>query len=455
MEKVNLRELTQATQGKLYLGNPSLEITSISTDTRNIKQGDMFFALKGVNFDGHKFVDYAIKQGASGVVISEIDSEIDKCIPNTSSIIVVKDTLKALGDFAGYYRKKIAPLVVAVTGSSGKTTTKEMIYHILKVKGNVHATKKNYNNLIGVPLTLLELTKEHKYSVLELGISLKGEMDRLIEITRPDVGIITNIGKTHLEYLGDTLGVFNEKSKLLRLLEKDKVSILNFDDPYLNGLKDNLRSEILTFGLSTNADIYASDVKSLNEKMSFNMHLMGKRISMVIPVPGLFNVYNALAAVCACHCLGIDIEVIKKALEQFSPMKMRMERIMHSSGAILINDAYNANPESMKQSITSFMEAYPEKEKIIVIGDMLELGEHTQQEHKALGKLVTELPLSGIYLYGKYIKAIKEDNPADYIEYFTEQPGLEEKLKKRLNANTAVLFKASRGIGLEKIVNNL
>src|SRR3989339_1836646 len=208
MEKVTLKELVSSTKGKFIFGDPGSPVLNISTDTRRIQQGDIFFALKGSNFDAHDFIVRAAEKGAGGLVITKLTREIDRFFPNIPAIVVVEDTVRALGDFAGYYRKKLSPVVIGITGSSGKTTTKELIRSILKNKAATLASSKNYNNLIGLPLTIFNLEQKHKDCILELGISIPGEMDRLAGIASPDIGIITNIGSTHLQYMKTQEQVF-------------------------------------------------------------------------------------------------------------------------------------------------------------------------------------------------------------------------------------------------------
>ncbi|OGS18750.1 MAG: hypothetical protein A3J83_06995 [Elusimicrobia bacterium RIFOXYA2_FULL_40_6] len=455
MEKITIKELISSTKGKFVFGNPDYNITNVSTDTRCVHPGDIFFALKGKNFDAHDFIGKAIEKGSSCLVLSKMDEEISRYFPNVPAVILVEDTLKALGDFALFYKKSVAPKTIAVTGSSGKTTTKEIIYSIFKNISPTLQTQKNYNNLVGVPLTLLNLNHEHKYCVVEIGISIPGEMERLAEIVSPNVGVITNIGRTHLEYLGDMDSVFSEKRKLLESLPAEGIAVINIDDPFLVGLKSGLKRKMVTYGFIGTGDVSAHDIRIEGSNTYFKLNLNKEIIDVKLPLPGRFNVMNALAAAAASVALGVDNKTIKKGLEECSGIKMRMEKIELLSGALIINDAYNANPDSMRQSISYFVEAYPDKKKIVVLGDMLELGNHSRNEHKLLGDFLAGLPLENIYLCGNMIKYVKENNQLTNARYFSRQEDMLDILQKKISKNTAILFKGSRGIGLENTINKI
>jgi len=456
MEKVVLKDLVKATKGKFIFGNPNQPIKSISTDSRRICKGDIFFALKGKRYDAHQFVKRAIEEGASGVVVTRIDDEINSFFPNLPAIVLVRDTIKALGDFAGYYRSLFSPKVIGVTGSNGKTTTKEMIFSILKNCGETLANFGSYNNFIGLPITIFNLESKHKFCVFELGISLKEEMDRLIEISRPEIGVITNIGKTHLEFLETKEDVFEEKIKLINSLPDDGIAVLNRDDPMLLSAIGKVKSKVVTFGMSSSSDVYARNINVTENSTSFDLCFHNKeKIEVHLPLIGRFNVENALAASAVCYSMNISPEIIKKSLENFIPPSMRMEKIKNPFGAVIINDAYNANPDSMRQSISSFIKTYKDKKKILVLGDMLELGEHSQEEHISLGEFLSDLPVEEIYLFGNEIKIIKEKLKLENSSSFDNPVEIVAKLRNKLNEEYAVLFKASRAIGLEKIILEL
>ena len=454
MENMTVKDLLAATGGKLLSGMPSEPLGNISIDSRTLEQGDFFFALKGKNFNGHNYLHEAATKGAAGMVVSESGDRADER-NKARAVILVKDTTLALGDLAAYYRKKWAIPLIAITGSNGKTTTKQMLASILGLKGKTLSNHGNFNNQIGLPLSLLKLTGEHKYAVMELGTSLPGEIGRLGAISQPDIGVITNIGYSHLEGLKDRDGVFKEKKTLFNNLKKGGCAVFNGDDQYLKTLGSELKVEKLTFGMDRKNDVSADKVQPVAGGVAFSLFMAGRTIPVKLPVYGAFNVYNAMAAASAAKKLGIELEVIKKGLETFSAVKMRMEPFRLASGALLINDAYNSNPSSVKESVKSFVEAFPAKTKIAVLGDMLELGERSAEFHKELGRFLAGQPLNKIFLVGPLMKNAFSALSGGIAVYFENKDGLAEQLKQELTKDSAVLFKGSRGMALEDLIKKL
>jgi len=462
MENINYQDLIDATNGKLISGNLSREIRSVSTDSRTANKDEVFFALIGKKFDGHMFIKQVIKKEVSGVVVSRITNELKELSSNqTPVVILVNDTITALGDFAKYYRKKFSSLkVIAVTGSNGKTTTKEMIYHILNNTERTLANIGSFNNYIGLPLTLFNLNSEHKYCVLEVGISFPGEIERLIDISIPDISVITNIGRTHLEFFKNTDNVFNEKKKIVEFLPITGLAIINADDIYLKTLIGKLRCSVITFGFTTEAQIHPENIYLLSaDRTIFDLCFPNsKRIRINLNTSGRFNIYNSLAAAATAYGLGVSPDVIKSGLENFLPINMRWKIINHKTGAIIIDDAYNANPDSMKESLLHLIEVYPERKKVVVLGDMLELGDRSEQEHRELGRFIKNLGIDRIYLLGENMKWTNEEiNSESLTSYFQTKETLIQQLNNDigLDNNCVIFFKASRGIGLDKIINEL
>lgn len=313
-DSLSVKEILEATGGRLLAGEPSQRVGSFSVDSRTLKPGDLFVALKGKAFDGHAFIPQALERGAIGVVLSEPSK-----VPSSpfALSIQVEDTLTALGEIAKTWRERHPIPLVAVTGSNGKTTTKEMIRSILAQKGSVLASPSSFNNLIGVPLTLLNLHSQHETAVLELGMNAKGEIRRLSALCRPDVGVITNIGEAHLEFLGSIEGVAEAKGELLPCLEGDRAAVLNLDDPWCNALFPRVRGRLSTFGMNPKADLWASDLVPLDEGgMAFILHRGREQIQVELPLMGRHNVYNALAAACAASALGFDLRRIAEGLNK-------------------------------------------------------------------------------------------------------------------------------------------
>jgi len=456
-DSLSVKEILEATGGRLLQGEPSRRIGSFSTDSRTLKPGDLFIALKGKTFDGHAFILQALERGAVGVVLSEPSK-----VPSSpfALSIQVEDTVTALGEIARAWRERHPIPLVAVTGSNGKTTTKEMLRSILAQKGSVLASPLSFNNLIGVPLTLLNLRSHHETAVLELGMNARGEIRRLAEISRPDVGVITNIGEAHLEFLGSLEGVAEAKGELLPSLDGDRVAVLNLDDPLCNALFPRVRGRLLTFGINPRADVWASDLVSRDEgAIAFTLHRGGEQIRVELPLIGRHNVYNALAAACAASALGVDLQRIAFGLHKMTQAPMRLEKRRLSSGAVVINDAYNANPTSMQASLEAFFEVKAGR-AILVLGDMLELGERAGEAHRRIGELVARLSPDLLITVGEGGRIIGEGAlaagfPRDRVHPFGGPDQARSFLQEHLSEETWVFLKASRGMHLEKVLEGL
>lgn len=455
MENINLHELISAVNGSFLLGDPHSVVRVISTDTRTLRRGDYYFALKGEHFDGHDFLKQAIEKQAGGLVISRKDIDLGNPFPAFPAIIQVEDTTRALGDIAGHYRRKWNIPVVGITGSNGKTTTKEMLASILRQSGPTLSTSGNLNNLIGLPLTLLRLTSEYSYAVIEMGTSAFGEIKRLAEIAAPGIGIITNIGYTHLENFINLEGVLAEKKALLDALPEDGCAVLNVDDLHLSKLVTRLHCDVVTFGMYKGAHVFAENIKLWPDKPSFELNMHGKAVKISLPVYGKFNIFNALAAAAAAGRLGVDIEKIKQGLEHFLNPHMRMETHALSSGTLMINDAYNANPSSIRESIQGMVTAFPERPKMVVLGDMLELGTESELYHAKLGEFLAMQPLEKIFLYGPLMEAAASRLEPSAVRHFTKMDELEIELKNTLTPDAVVLFKGSRGMHLEDLFHRV
>ncbi|MHB9154697.1 MAG: UDP-N-acetylmuramoyl-tripeptide--D-alanyl-D-alanine ligase [Endomicrobiales bacterium] len=455
MENFYLHELINAAKGEFLLGDPHSPVRTLSIDTRTIRSGDFFVALTGKNFDGHDFLRQAVEKRIAGVIVSRKDIDLGNPFPAFPAIVQVPDTTRALGDIAAYYRRKWQVPLAAVTGSNGKTTTKEMLASILSESGPTLCTHGNFNNQIGLPLTLLNLMPEHRYAVVEMGTSFPGEIRRLAEIALPTLGIVTNIGAAHLERLKDKEGVLREKSSLFDGLAYGGCAVLNADDPYLQGIVGSLKRECVTFGITGDAQVRARDIRLWPDKPSFELRINDRSVKVRLSVHGKFNVYNALAAAAAAWHLGIGIETIKEGLEKFLPVLMRMETRELRSGITVINDAYNANPSSMREAIEGLVQSFPDREKIVVLGDMLELGNGAEEEHRLLGEFIASRPLSRICLFGPLMEKALEPLKGQRVRHYLRKEELEVDLKDALTPGTVVFFKASRGMRLEDAVEKL
>lgn len=455
MENYTLHELVNAVQGEFLSGNPHALIKDLSTDGRALRKGDYFIALTGKKFDGHDYLKQAVEKGAAGIIVSRHDIDMGNPFPDFPAIVRVPDTLKALGDIAHSYRMKFNLPLIGLTGSNGKTTTKEMLASILRLHGPTLSTTGNLNNQIGLPLTLLKLSSEHRYAVIEMGTSWPGEIQRLAGIASPSIGIVTNIGLAHLENFKSQEGVLEEKTSLFRALPDDGCAIVNVDDPFLRRFLASLEKPAVTYGLAGDAQVQAKNINLWPEYPSFDLCIGTQSTRVTLPVYGKFNIYNALAAAAAAWRLGIDMEDIRKGLEGFPAPKMRMEVHRLVSGVTVINDAYNANPTSVRESVQSMVNTFSDREKIVVLGDMLELGVQAEAEHFKLGEFLASQPLNRIYLYGPLMAKALQAIHHPSAKHFTRKEALEEDLKQSLPQGAVVLFKASRGMALEEVANKL
>jgi UDP-N-acetylmuramoyl-tripeptide--D-alanyl-D-alanine ligase len=456
MENINLNEIIKAVNSKLTDGNPDISINKIGIDSRTAEKDSLFFAIKGKSLDGHDFIKDVVEKKVSAIIYSNKDIKIN--YSNYQPVFIkVKNTSIALEQVAKMYKEKFTDLkTVAITGSNGKTTTKEMLASILKQKAKTLNNQGNFNNRIGVPLTVFNLTYDTKYAVFELGTSEFGEIKILTDIVSPDYAIITNIGSSHLEFFKTQENVLREKIQIIDCLNSNGVIALNINNPYLKSIVDTISKKVVTFGFSSDADIYAKNIKLDIDNPIFDVYINRVFETFEIPVKGKFNILNALGAISIANVMGFSISEIKEGLKTFSPPKMRMQSVILDSGAIILNDAYNANPSSMKESISSLEQSYPNKDIILVLGDMLELGDNSAQYHREIGELInTVSSISIIYLFGDKSKYIQDGILNKETKHFDNRETLLQNLKKDLKENSLVLFKASRGIKLDIIYDKL
>lgn len=374
-------ELLKATNGKLVCRGENSLLKGISTDSRTIRAGEVFIPIKGNNFEGHNFIGQAVKKGASCVIAEKIkthDSELK------TNFIEVKDTTKALGDIARYYRQKFDIPVIAVTGSNGKTTAKEMIACVLSRKHKVLKNEGTKNNQIGLPMTLLKLDKSYDFAVLEAGTNHPGEIEYLAGICQPNIGIITNVGQSHLEFLKDLPGVLREKYSLIKNLQRPRIALLNSDDTFLKDKVSRKIKEavIFSFGIRNKADFSASLVKRENEKVSF---LVNDKYGFTLNTLGYHNIYNALTAVSIGRILGMEYRDIADSLSGFSFLENRLN-LVRLNNIRFINDTYNSNPLSLKHALDALHNYRAKGRKIFIMGDMLELGKDKESLHLRAGR---------------------------------------------------------------------
>ncbi len=454
-------EILEATKGDLLCGDIKHTFEGVSIDSRTISANELFIAIKGNVYDGHSFVSNVITGGVRGLIISkdEIRDPAGTDWQDKGIVcVVVSDTTKALGDLASFNRRRTDVSVVAITGSNGKTTTREMTASVVSTRYKTLSTKGNFNNEIGLPLTLLDLKNSHQWAVLELGTNSPGEIDRLGEICIPDIGVITNIGLAHLEGLGSIEGVMNAKGELLKRIKPEGTAVLNADDSRVLYLSTKTSRKVLYFGLSEDARIKALDVNETTTGISFTLVLPEERIPIKLRVHGGFMVSNALAAASVGYIIGLSSEEIKAGLEYFQPVKGRIN-IFDVRGVHIIDDTYNANPDSMEAAIRILSSLKGNSRGILVAGDMLELGEHAESMHRKIGAMSARSNIARLYITGEFAEAVangagKEDKNSMDIFIGAREEILED-LKKSLLPGDWVLVKGSRAMGMEKIVEGL
>jgi UDP-N-acetylmuramoyl-tripeptide--D-alanyl-D-alanine ligase len=457
-----LEEVLRATGGKLLQGEGDASFLGVSTDSRTVAEGELFVALKGVRFDGHTFVLEALEKRAAGVVIEEGktgDIRWNGYRPRV--VIAVTDTLRALGDLARERRRKYQIPVVALTGSNGKTTTKEMISACLETTFPLLKTRENLNNLIGLPLTLLQLTEKERVVILEMGMNMPGEIRRLTEIAEPDVGLITNIERVHLEGLGCLERLKEEKGELFQRMRKDGTVVVNQDDPHVMDLAHRYPGQKITFGVGNLADVTGRQIRLLGtEGTSFILTMEGKETEIRIPLLGKHFVPNALSAVAVASLFGIDRKTIREALEKFQPVSMRMEIVPLQGGRTLINDAYNANPRSMELALKTLAEVKGKGRALAALGDMLELGDFSEEAHQQLGRQVKELSIDLLLVLGEkasvvVASAIRHGMPAERAKIVESHSEAISLLRQGAQEGDWILVKGSRRMAMEKIAEGL
>ncbi len=459
LNNIKLKELHEAVGGEIIAGNENVEFSGISIDSRNVQKGGLFIAIKGEKKNGHQFIEEAIKKGALAIILSERGDEI-KSLKNSLGIIKVGDTLKALQNIAFHQRKKFNIPVIGITGSNGKSTVKEMAAFILSTKYKVLKNKGNLNNHIGLPLSLLELGSEHEVAVFEMGMSGLGEIRRLCEIALPGYGAVTNIGESHLESLGSVDKVVEAKKELIDFLGPECAAVLNIDGFGYDRLKSGIKGSFISFGIKNNADYRAKDIICGNTEVEFILMIREKDpIRCRVKGPGTHNVYNALCAAAIAGLMGVGRDGIVEGLRAYKPLPMRME-VMEWNDVTLINDAYNANPDSMAAAIKILTNRVAQGKKILVAGDMLELGERSKSAHYQIGKLVAEKNLDFFITYGDIaescgISAIENGFDSSRVKNFKNPENAGSFLKDFLKKGDCLLIKGSRGTRMEKIIEKI
>ena len=460
--KISSKEILAAVKGRLVSGDPHARFSGFNSDSRSTGRGELFWALKGDRFDGHDFVSQAVLQGASGVVVQE-GFQVSLENPNPTVIIIaVNDTLRALGDLAAWWRRQHATKIVAITGSSGKTTVKEMTAAILQMGGETLKNPGNHNNLIGLPVTLLKLEKAHQRAVLEMGMNHRGEIARLTEIANPDVAAILNVGMAHLEGLGNIDGVAEAKTEMIETSSPEAKIVLNGDDKVLMKHAARFNRKSVTFGLAEGNNICGINIKNRGSKgIGFDLTFDGNTCPVNLGVSGTHNVKNALAAAAIVLCLDESPENIVKGLGTFSGIKGRFQNIPLENDILLIDDTYNANPSALKAALHSAAPLVQNGGRFLVgLGDMLELGEAAVSAHREAGGRVAISGASWFFAMGSHANdmkkgAIAEGMPSNRIIIAETHDDLTTRMIQEIAPKDTVFLKGSRMMQFEKISEEL
>jgi len=456
------KEISSAINGRQISGSPDEFVKGLSTDSRKMTPGHIFLALKGQRYDGHNFLTNAINAGAMGVIVESDATLPKKILDNNLVVINVSSTLKALGDLASWWRRQWGGKVIAITGSNGKSTTKEMAASILSRKANTMKSPGNFNNLIGLPLTILMLQEHHKLAVLEMGMNMTGEIARLTQIADPDIGLITNVESAHLEGLGNLNGVMRAKGELLRMMSKASTAILNGDDKVYKQLAPTFQGKVITFGLGKRNKVRAEGIKKVGDRaQAFNIYINGKRIPVRINYPGLHNVLNALSGAAIAFCLSISNELIAQGLGSFSPLKGRFHFIDLKSGIRIIDDTYNANLSSLRAALQTIKGLIGKKQGLVIgLGEMMELGKESPKYHFDAGRLVADMGVRYLVVMGEHGRNVIEgacqggmDREQTYIA--TTHAEMSDSIKAHVRKGDVIFMKGSRKLALDKVVESV
>ncbi len=456
-------EILAATGGRVAFPGKRSRYGSVVIDSGKVRKGSVFVALKGDKHDGHRFVGEAVRRGASCVIAHRA---LGRALVGAATLVRVTDTLRALGDLAHFHRHRVAPLVLAITGSNGKTTTKEMLAAVLEeaslkrrpLRGKVLKTEGNFNNLVGLPLTLLRLRQRDRVAVVELGTNHPGEIQRLAQIADPDLALITSVAAAHLEGLRSVAGVAREKGALYRNLRSGGAIAVNLDDPWVRRLGARFKGRKFTYGAGGN--VRAQNLRLRNAKgVVFTLRAGRQRCQVRLNYLGQHNVANALGATTLALAAGASLAAVRRGLAKAKPYAMRMQ-IDNWRGIGIVNDAYNANPASMQAALHTLAEIPARGQKIAVLGDMFELGRQSQRQHRELGHRAARAKLDWLFLLGRQAEIVRRGAlgsgmSAQCIVIGKDHDDIASQLRACTQAGDWLLIKGSRGMKMEKVLQGL
>ncbi|MBI4593116.1 MAG: UDP-N-acetylmuramoyl-tripeptide--D-alanyl-D-alanine ligase [Candidatus Rokubacteria bacterium] len=454
MPTLTVQDVVRATQGALVVGDLGIPLTGVSIDSRTLGVGEAFFAIRGHRVDGHDFVADAASRGTACLVVHTVPDPIPAGVP----LVLVEDTTRALGRLGAWHRSRFDIPVVAVTGSNGKTTTKEMIAAVLGVSFKVLKPEASFNNQWGLPLTLLKLTPEHEALVVEIGTNQRGEIAYLSGLAAPTVGVVTTVAAVHTEFLGSLDGVREEKCDLVRAVPPEGRVVLNGDDRLVAGMARDARAPVLTYGRAATADVRAvGEVTEGPDGLRVTLETGGARQAVTLAFAGVHNVTNALAAAAAGRALGLDLPDIARGLEAARPVTGRC--VWREAGDVrILDDTYNANPASVKAALETAAAHRGERRLVVVLGDMLELGAAAEEAHREVGRQVAASGAAELVGLGKHVRlAVEEarERGLGEAQHTTTFEDTVAHLLKRIVPGDLVLVKGSRGMRMERVADAL
>ncbi len=458
--KWTVARMLEATAGRLLQGERGQRVAAVSTDSRQLHEGDAFVPLVGERFDGHDFIASAVTKGVRLVLVQEDHTAV--AVPQRVAVIEVHDTLAALGHLSRFWRRLHPIPMVGITGSNGKTSTKEMLSGILQQNLKVLKNQGNLNNLVGVPLTLLQLQPHHQVAVVEMGINVPGEMARLVDISAPDVGIITNIQPAHLEGLASQEDTIKEKGLLWEQLNHHGLAVVNVDDELLEPFSRTLHCRRLTYSMSdSGADVYVRGGVHLHEHGSlFHLVLGAEEVEIPLPVLGQHQVQNAVAAAAAAYGMGQRVSDIVQGLAQHRPVHQRMEIQCMADGTHIVNDTYNANPRSVLAAVQTVAALHGDRPWIVVLGEMRELGQASAALHQQLGREIGALGMDRLVTLGPLARFIAQGArevglAAERCYHGSDHQDVVTRLKEEWTPGAWIVVKGSRGMTMEKVVEGI
>lgn len=448
--QITFNEMLKAMDGEVVVQGQEIKFNKLCIDTRKVEKDDVFLAIKGANFNGNDFALKALELGASIVIVDEIKFAIED-INTNGTIIKVKNTRQALLDLAKFYRKKLGLKVIGVTGSTGKTSTKDLIAALLSDKYKVFKTKGNFNNDIGLPLMILELTCDYDVAVLEMGMSSLGEIELLADVARPDIAVITNIGLSHIENLKTQENILKAKMEISAFFDENNVLIINGEDEFLKNISSK-SFKVKKIGYNHEYDVYASNIILREEETEFLAHAFGEEAVFTLPMAGKHNVLNTMLAIEVAECLNVSFKEMILGLDNIEATSMRLQ-VIKREGLTIINDCYNASPDSMKSSL-DVLSAYRNCRRVAILGDMYELGNEAKRAHFEVGQYAKD-KVDLLIVIGEHINNFKDGFKNDNIIMYNTKEECIKELESIVNKDDVVLVKASRGVKLEDVVKKL